>query len=586
MSNTLPNPTSTMPPESGSRVYSTPPALQPDIEIARQAKLKPIIEIAQQAGIEPDELELYGPYKAKITDQAWERVKDRPDGKLILVTAMTATPAGEGKTVTSIGLALAMGKKGLNHMLVLREPSLGPTFGVKGGAAGGGHAQVLPMEDINMHFTGDMHAVTVAHNLLAAVVDNHIYQGNELNIDPDKVVWRRVMDLCDRQLRHCEIGLGATVDGYPHKSGFDITASSEVMAILALAADLNDLQARLERIVVAYTKDDQPVTAGQLKVVGSMAVLLRDAIKPNIVQTTENTPALIHCGPFANIAHGCNSVRATKLGLKLADYVVTEAGFAADLGAEKFLDIKCRMAGLTPAATVLVVTCRALKMHGGVPKDQINEENIPALTAGLENVRVHIENLRKFNLPVVVAINRFPKDTAAELDAVFSFCASMDAPAALSEVAARGGDGGQELVDTVLAAIGKNSDGAKLEFKQLYAVDRSIKEKIETIALEIYRADGVDYLEAAEASIERLERLGFGGVPVCMAKTQLSISDDPKKMAVPHGWRLTVRDVKISNGAGFLVAITGKMMLMPGMGKKPATENIGIDAAGNIYGLS
>jgi formate--tetrahydrofolate ligase len=442
------------------------------------------------------------------------------------------------------------------------------------------------MEDINMHFTGDLHAVTAAHNLLAAIVDNHIYQGNELNIDPEKVVWRRVMDLCDRQLRHCEIGLGATADGYPHKSGFDITASSEVMAILALADDLQDLQRRLNKIVVAYTREDQPVYAEQLKVTGSMAVLLKDAIKPNLVQTTENTPALIHCGPFANIAHGCNSVRATRLGLKLADYVVTEAGFAADLGGEKFIDIKCRMAGLTPAAAVLVVTCRALKMHGGVPKEAINTENVEALQAGLANVRVHIENMRKFNLPVVVAVNRFPKDTPAELDAVFAFCAAMETPAALSEVAARGGEGGRELAQAVLTAIEQKEQGNGQPFRQLYDVKLSIKEKIETIAREIYRADGVDYLEAAETSIARLERLNLNAVPVCMAKTQLSISDDPKKMAAPTGWRLTVRDVRISNGAGFLVAVTGKMLLMPGMGKKPATENIGIDDKGNIYGLS
>ncbi len=566
--------------------YAELPTLPPDIEIARQARLRPIVEVGRDAGLAEDELELYGSSKAKVSDAAWERLKDRPDGKLILITAITATPAGEGKTVTSIGLAQAFGKRGLNHMLVLREPSLGPTFGVKGGAAGGGHAQVLPMDDINMHFTGDMHAVTTAHNLLAAIVDNHIFQGNELNIDPEKVVWRRVMDLCDRQLRQCEIGLGGKASGYPHRSGFDITAASEVMAVLALARDIDDLRARLDRIVVGYTTDDQPVLAGQLGVVGAMMVLLKDAIKPNLVQTAENTPALIHCGPFANIAHGCNSVRATRLGLKMADYVITEAGFAADLGAEKFLNIKCRMAGLTPCAAVLVVTCRALKMHGGVPKDQINDENVNALREGLANAKIHIENLGKFGLPVVVAVNRFPMDTPAELDAVFEFCRSMDTPAALSEVAARGGEGGLELADAVLKTIEGQNGGSGDGYHTLYGETLPIKEKIETIGREIYRADGVDYLEAAEASIARLEKLGLDKVPVCMAKTQLSISDDPKKLGAPSGWRLTVRDVKVSNGAGFLVAVTGKMLLMPGMPKRPATERIGIDEDGNIFGLS
>ncbi|HOR27533.1 MAG TPA: formate--tetrahydrofolate ligase [Candidatus Sumerlaeota bacterium] len=570
---------------SPSRSYRQLPAVPPDIEVARAARLKPITEVAATIGIPEDELELYGRYKGKVSERTFRRVANHPDGKLVLVTAMTATPAGEGKTVTCIGLAQALGKRGVKHMLVLREPSLGPTFGIKGGAAGGGHAQVLPMEDINMHFTGDLHAITSAHNLLAAVMDNHIYQGNELNIDPEKVIWRRVMDLCDRQLRHCEVGLGTKFDGFPHKSGFDITASSEVMAIMALASDLNDLRARLERIVVAYTHDDQPVYAGQLGVVGSMVVLLKDALQPNLVQTSENTPALIHCGPFANIAHGCNSLRATQLGLKLADVVVTEAGFAADLGAEKFLDIKCRLGGLKPDATVLVVTCRALKMHGGVPKEDINKENVAALREGLANVRVHLENLKKFNLPIVVAINRFPSDTPAEMDAVHAFCEEMGATAALSEVAALGGEGGLELADAVLNVLREKPAGIG-EFKFLYDENLPIKQKIETIATEIYRADGVDYEPAAEASIARLEKLGFGQKPVCMAKTQLSISDDPKKMGAPTGWRLTVRDIKVSNGAGFLVAITGKLMLMPGMPKKPATENIGIDENGNVYGLS
>jgi formate--tetrahydrofolate ligase len=568
-----------------SRTYQPLPPLAPPIEIARAVRLQPIGDVAAKIGIGGDELEFYGKYKAKINDAVWERVKDRPDGKLILITAITPTPAGEGKTVTSIGLAQALGKKGLKHVLALREPSLGPTFGVKGGATGGGHAQVLPMDDINMHFTGDIHAVTSAHNVLAAIVDNHVYKGNELGIDPERIVWRRVMDLCDRQLRYCEIGLGSKADGFPHRSGFDITASSEVMAILALAGDLNDLQRRLERIIVAYRHDDTPIYARELGVVGAMTVLLKDALKPNLVQTSEHTPALIHCGPFANIAHGCNSLRATRLALKLADYVVTETGFAADLGAEKFLDIKCRVAGLKPSVAVLVVTCRALKMHGGVPKEEISHENVEALKAGLENALVHIENLRKFNLPVVVAVNRFPMDTPAEMDAIFDFCASIQTPAALSEVAARGGAGGIELADAVLAAIEtyECSHGA---YRPIYDVNAPIKEKIEIIAREIYRADGVDYSEPAEASIARLERLGLGALPVCMAKTQFSISDDPKRPGVPRDWRLTVRQVEVSNGAGFLVAVTGKMLLMPGMGKKPAAENIGIDADGNIFGLA
>ncbi len=570
---------------SETRQYTAAPKLAPDIEIARQIRLQPIIRIAEKIGLGDDDLELYGRYKAKVDEAVFARVADRPDGKLILVTAMTATPAGEGKTVTSIGLAQAFGKKGLSHMLCLREPSLGPTFGIKGGAAGGGWSQVLPMEDINMHFTGDLHAITTAHNLLAAVVDNHIYHGNELGLDPEKVTWRRVMDLCDRQLRQCDIGQGTKFDGFPHKSGFDITASSEVMAIMALASDLKDLEARLGRIVVGYTATDEPVFASQLGVVGSMVVLLKDALKPNLVQTAEHTPALIHCGPFANIAHGCNSLRATRLGLKLADYVITEAGFAADLGAEKFLDIKCRLGGLSPSVAVLVVTCRALKMHGAVPKESINEENVPALQCGLANVKTHIENLRKFNLPVVVAVNRFPMDTADELNAVFDFCAALNTPTALSEVAARGGDGGLELVDAVLAAI-EEQDTSGRQWQPLYDDQALIKQKIETIASEIYRADGVDYEPAAEASIARLERLKMASMPICMAKTQLSISDDAKKLAAPTGWRLTVRDVKVSNGAGFIVAITGKMMLMPGMPKNPATANIGIDEKGNVYGLS
>ena len=571
--------------ERGAHAYRNLTPLDPDINIARRSKLEPIDTIAKRSGLNADEIERYGSYKAKINARAFKRLETQPEGKLILVTAMTPTPAGEGKTVTSIGLSQAIEKMKHRQMLALREPSLGPTFGLKGGAAGGGHAQVLPMEDINMHFTGDMHAVTTAHNLLAAVVDNHVFHGNALKIDPEKIVWRRVIDLCDRQLRHCEIGLGSKFDGFSHRSGFDITASSEIMATLSLAADLKDLKSRLERIVVAYNEADEPIFASQLNVVGALMVLLKDAINPNLVQTTENTPALIHCGPFGNIAHGCNSVRATHLALKLADYVVTEAGFAADLGAEKFINIKCRLSGLKPAVAVLVATCRALKMHGGVPLEQIDEENRNALEAGLANLRVHIENLKKFHLPIVVAVNRFPGDTSAELDAVFDFCDAMDTPAALSEVTALGGDGGLELAEKVLSLI-DNSDKADTPLHTLYDVNSPIKEKIETIAREIYRADGVDYHPLAVENINRLERQGLNNLPVCMAKTQLSISDDPKKLGAPTNWRLTVREVKISNGAGYLVAITGKMLLMPGMPKKAAIERIGIDDEGNIYGLS
>lgn len=568
--------------EGIERTYKTLPSLAPDIEIARSTELLRIQEISQTIGITEEEIDRYGPYKGKLRDDIFDRLKDAPDGKLILVTAMTATRAGEGKTVTSIGLAQAFGKMGISHMLALREPSLGPTFGIKGGAAGGGYAQVLPMEEINMHFTGDIHAITTAHNLLAAVLDNHIFHGNELGIDEAKVTWRRVMDICDRQLRQCEVGRGSRFDGYPHPSGFDITASSEIMAIMSLAGDMDDLRERLNKIIVGYTTDDQPVFAEQLDVVGSLLVLLKDALRPNIVQTIEHTPAFIHCGPFANIAHGCNSVRATKLALKLADYVVTEAGFAADLGAEKFFDIKCRMAGLDPKAAVLVVSCRALKLHGGETMENLGTENLDALALGLENVRVHIENLRKYKVPVIVAVNRFPKDTDAELDAVFAFCDKMDAKAALSEVAALGGEGGRELAEAVLEAV----DGDTADFKPLYDDQLPIREKIEAIACEIYRAEGVDFSEKAEESIARIEALGLGQVPVCMAKTQLSISDDPKKLGAPEGWRLKVRDVKVSNGAGFLIALCGKMMLMPGMPKRPATANIGIDADGNVFGLS
>jgi len=564
-----------------NRHYEPLPEVPTSIEISQTANLKPIGEIAKAAGILPEELEPYGSYKAKISLDVFDRLKDRPDGKMILVTAMTATRAGEGKTVTSIGLAEAFGRLGINHLLCLREPSLGPTFGIKGGAAGGGYAQVLPMEDINMHFTGDLHAITSAHNLLASVVDNHIHHSNERGSRQESVVWRRVIDLCDRQLRNCEIGLGSKFDGYPHPSGFDITAASEIMAILALSADLKDLRERLERIVVAYDQWGKPVFARDLNCVGAMCVLLKDAIKPNLVQTYENTPALIHCGPFGNIAHGCNSIIATKMGLKLADYVITEAGFAADLGAEKFLNIKCRQGGLTPAAAVLVASCRALKMHGGVAVEDLGKENVEAVVRGCENLRVHIENLWKFGLPQVVAVNRFPQDTPAELEAVMEFCHSMGVLSEVSEVAARGGEGGIALAKSIINLINTKTT----RYQPLYDKNAPIKKKIAVLAQEVYRADHVEYKEQADQMITRLEKNKMDKLTLCVAKTQLSTSDDPKKLGAPKGYTLTVNDVKISNGAGFIVVVTGKILLMPGMPKVPSVEKIDIDAEGRIHGL-
>ncbi len=570
---------------SRSEPYREIPPLPPDIEIARKAQLKPITSIGREFGFFVDELEPYGEFKAKVKQKAFDRLGDRKDGKLILVTAMTPTRAGEGKTVTSVGLAQALGRLNHSHMLVLREPSLGPTFGIKGGAAGGGLAQVLPMEDINMHFTGDLHAVTTAHNLLAATVDNHVFQGNKLGIDPEKIIWRRAMDLCDRQLRDCEIGLGSKFDGFPHRTGFDITAASEVMAILALATDARDLHQRLEKIIVGYTRRGEPIFAAQLDCVGAMMVLLKDALNPNLVQTIENTPALIHCGPFANIAHGCNSIRATRLALKMADFVVTEAGFAADLGAEKFINIKCRVAGLRPNAAVFVVSCKALKRHGGVSETELSNVDIEALKRGFENVRCHLNGLAKFQIPVVVAMNRFPADDSSELDTVFALCQEEGVEAALSEVAAFGGEGGLELAERVLSVL--RAQGEKENtFRFLYENSAPVRDKIETIAREIYQAEGVDFDENAEESIRRLERLQLNDMPVCIAKTQFSISDDPRKLGAPKGWRLTVRDVKLSHGAGFLVAITGRMMLMPGMPKQSNLENIGLDDAGEVFGLS
>ena len=556
--------------------------MKTDIQIAHEANMLPIKNIADELGVLDDELELYGKYKAKITDEFLERMKDKPDGKLILVTAINPTPAGEGKTTTSVGLGMAMKKIGKKAIIALREPSLGPVFGIKGGAAGGGYSQVVPMEDINLHFTGDFHAITAANNLLCAIIDNHIHQGNELGIDQRRVLFARVTDTNDRALRNIVVGLGAKVDGIPREDHFMITVASEVMAILCLADSLEDLKERLGNILVAYTYDNKPVFCRDLKVNGAMAALLKDAIKPNLVQTLENTPALIHGGPFANIAHGCNSVRATKLALKLADYTITEAGFGADLGAEKFLDIKCRKAGLTPSAVVLVATVRALKYNGGVEKPMLAEENLEALRKGAVNLEAHIENLRKFGLPIVVAINRFGTDTDAELNMVREICEKAGADFALSDVFAKGGDGGVELAEKVVAACEKPSD-----FKFIYEDNTSIVEKITTIAKEIYGADGVKFDAAAMKSIKDIEALGeeFAKLPVCMAKTQYSLSDDATKLGRPTGYQLAVREIKLSAGAGFVVALTGAIMTMPGLGKAPAAYSIDIDAQGNITGL-
>jgi len=562
--------------------YSELPSIPSDIEISQNAVMKPIAEIAPQLGISNDDLEQFGKYKAKIENNVWESVKDRPDGKLILVTAVTPTPAGEGKTCTSIGLAQAFGQLGVKHALALREPSMGPTFGIKGGAAGGGYSQVLPMEDINMHFTGDLHAIAAAHNLLSAVLDNSMHFDNPLKIDPEKVTWRRTIDLCDRQLRNGEIGLGSKFDGFPHKTGFDIVAASEVMTIMALAADIEDLRERLGRIVVAYNTSGKPVFARELNCIGSLCVILKDALKPNLVQTCEHTPVLVHCGPFGNIAHGSNSVSATRLALKLAPYVVTEAGFAADLGAEKFVNIKCRQAGLKPNGAILVATIRALKFHGGVEKDELSTENLNALRTGCENLRTHAENVQKYGLPVVVAINRFPTDTPEELEIVRKFCDDMGVQSSLSEVVAKGGEGGIDLANKIKKIVDEKPGTPNFYYKN----SDPIKSKIETIAKEIYRADGVDYTEEAEKSIKILEENGLADWPICMAKTQASLSDDPKKRNAPRAWRLQVRDVKVSNGAGFIVALTGKMMLMPGMPRESAVQKIDIDQNGRITGLS
>ena len=556
--------------------------MKTDIEIAREAKMLPIADVARTLGVEDDELELYGKYKAKINDAFLKRTAERPNGKLILVTAINPTPAGEGKTTTTVGLGMAMNRIGKNAIIALREPSLGPVFGVKGGAAGGGYAQVVPMDDINLHFTGDFHAITAANNLLSAVIDNHLQQGNELGIDQRRILFARVTDTNDRALRNVTVGLGSKVDGIPRQDHFMITVASEIMAILCLAESLSDLKKRLGDILVAYTYDGKPVYCRDLQVNGAMAVLLKDAIKPNLVQTLENTPALIHGGPFANIAHGCNSVRATKLAMKLADYAITEAGFGADLGAEKFLDIKCRKAGLTPDAVVLVATVRALKYNGGVAKPDLAQENLDALKKGSVNLEAHIDNLRKFGLPVVVAINRFGTDTEAELDYIRTVCREKGADFALSEVFAKGGEGGIELAEKVIEACEKPKN-----FQFMYDDEMSIREKVEAIATRIYGADGVKFDAAASKALSEIEALdpAYSKLPVCMAKTQYSLSDDASKLGRPTGFTLTVREVKLSAGAGFIVVLTGAIMTMPGLPKKPAAYSIDIDDEGTITGL-
>ena len=555
--------------------------MKTDIEIAQEAKMLHIREVAEKLGIAEDELELYGKYKAKLSDELIERVKDEPDGKLILVTAINPTPAGEGKTTISVGLGEAFGQLGKKAVIALREPSLGPCFGIKGGAAGGGYAQVVPMEDLNLHFTGDFHAIPSANNLLAALLDNHIQQGNELGIDPRQVVWKRCLDMNDRVLRNIVVGLGRKMDGMVREDHFVITVASEIMAVLCLADDMHDLKRRLGKIIVAYTYDGKPVTADDIKATGAMAALLKDALKPNLIQTLEHTPAIVHGGPFANIAHGCNSVRATKTALKLADYVITEAGFGADLGAEKFFDIKSRMAGLHPDAVVLVATVRALKYNGGVAKADLGEENLEALKKGIVNLEKHIENLQKYGVPVVVTLNSFVTDTKAETDYIEQFCRERDCEFALAKVWENGGKGGVELAEKVL----KTLETKESHFKPLYADDLSLEEKIETIAKEIYGADGVTYASAAAKELKRIADMGMSDFPVCMAKTQYSLSDDQTKLGRPSGFTINVREVYVSAGAGFVVAITGAIMTMPGLPKNPAAYGIDVDDNGVITGL-
>lgn len=554
-----------------------------DIEIAQNAKMLKIKDIAKELGIDEEELIPYGHYKAKISQECIDRLESKEDGKLILVTAINPTPAGEGKTTTSVGLAEGMYKIGKKAVLALREPSLGPVFGIKGGAAGGGYAQVVPMEDINLHFTGDMHAITSANNLLCALIDNHIQQGNVLGIDPRRIQIKRCLDMNDRALRNCIIGLGGKVNGVPREDHFQITVASEIMAILCLADDLVDLKARLSRILVAYTYDGKPVFASDVEAVGAMTALLKDAINPNLVQTLENTPAIIHGGPFANIAHGCNSVRATKLALKLGDYAITEAGFGSDLGAEKFFDIKCRYAGLKPSCTVIVATIRALKYNGGVPKTELTAENTEALRKGIVNLGAHIENMRKYGVPAVVAINHFYTDTEAEIAIVREYCEKMGAKVAFSDVFLKGGEGGIELANAVIDTINENE--GKTNFAPIYDEKLSIKEKLNIIVREIYRADGVSYTTGAEKAIKEIEAIGFDKLPVCVAKTQYSLSDDPTKFGCPKDFTITVRDVKLSAGAGFVVALTGDIMTMPGLPKVPAANKIDVSADGEISGL-
>lgn len=552
-----------------------------DIEIAQKAHMLPITEVAKKLGIGEEDIELYGRYKAKLSMDLIKRVQDKPDGKLILVTAITPTPAGEGKSTTTVGLAQGLAKIGQKVIVALREPSLGPCMGIKGGAAGGGYSQVVPMEDINLHFTGDFHAITSAHMLLAAMLDNHIQQGNALNIDPRRIVWKRVVDMNDRELRNIVVGLGGKAHGVPRQDGFDITVASEVMAILCLATGLHDLKERLSKIIVAYDYSGSPITAGMLKAQGAMAALLKDAVKPNLVQTLENVPAIIHGGPFANIAHGCNSVMATKTALKLADYTITEAGFGADLGAEKFFDIKCRYAGLKPDAVVLVATVRALKMHGGVPKTDLATPDVEAVKRGIVNLEKHIENIKQYGLPLVVAINAFAQDTPEELEAIRSHCAAHGVNVALSEVFAKGGEGGIELAKEVVAL----ATSGKADFKLLYGEELSLKEKIETIAKKIYGAVGVNYTKEANNALKDFEKMGYGHLPVCMAKTQYSFSDDPALLGRPEGFEITIKNCRIAAGAGFVVVLTGDIMTMPGLPKVPAAEKIDVSDDGVISGL-
>lgn len=555
--------------------------MKTDIEIAQEAKLIPIVDVAANIGIAADDLELYGKYKAKISDEYIDTVKEKTDGRLILVTAINPTPAGEGKTTITVGLGQAFGRMGKKAVIALREPSLGPCFGMKGGAAGGGYSQVVPMEDLNLHFTGDFHAITSANNLLAALLDNHIQQGNELGIDPRQIVWKRCLDMNDRALRNVVVGLGSKADGMVREDHFVITVASEIMAILCLATDIKDLKERLGKIIVAYTFQGEPVTAKDLQAVGSMAALLKDAMKPNLIQTLEHTPALVHGGPFANIAHGCNSVRATKTALKMADYVITEAGFGADLGAEKFFDIKCRMAGLKPDAVVLVATIRALKYNGGVPKEELSQENVKALQEGIVNLEKHIENLHKYGVPVVVALNAFVSDTQAEISFVKKFCEDRNCEFALARVWEQGGEGGQMLAEKVLDTL-QNKES---HFKPLYADEMPLTEKIETVASQIYGAGSVSYTPAAKKQLERLEKMGFGSLPVCMAKTQYSLSDNPLLLGRPVGFEMRVREVYVSAGAGFVVVLTGDVMTMPGLPKKPAAYQIDLEENGKITGL-